>query len=99
MFTDPASAEPWDSGVGENDTSMRERLLIEIMSDCTARVVPPAESAVATLKPSTVTGTKAEGTPLSEMSRVATGVVDRDARQEFQELGDVALGDVAEFVG
>ena len=57
MLTEPASAEPCDSGVGEYTTSIRERLLIEIMSDCTARFVFRFAVAWATLKPSTVTGT------------------------------------------
>ena len=68
MFTDPASADPCDSGVGEYDTSIRERLLIEIMSDATDRPVafPGAE---AMLNPSSVTGTLFDGTPLMEISR------------------------------
>ena len=68
MFTEPASAAPDDSGVGEYDTSMRDRLLFETMSTCTARAVPPAE--LARLKPSTVTGTLSEDTPLMEMKRM-----------------------------
>src|SRR5687768_18572001 len=73
MLTEPASAAPCDSGVGENDTSTRERLLIEIWSRPTARFVPPAPppTALATLKPSIVTGTLSAGTPLrSEERRV-----------------------------
>src|SRR3954471_23361554 len=57
IFTEPARAEPCDSGVGEYITSMRERLLIEIMSDCTARFVFRLAVACATLKPSTMMGT------------------------------------------
>ena len=58
-LTEPASALPCESGVGENDTSMRERLLIETWSRPTPREVPPAPppTALARPKPSSVTGT------------------------------------------
>ena len=69
MFTAPASAEPGWSGVGENTTSTRARLLIESMSSETERAVPPPGFAEATLKPSIVTGTKSGGTPLIETLR------------------------------
>ena len=39
------------------------------------------------------------GTAHRNRARVAAAVVDADARDEFQKLTDVALGDVAEFVG
>jgi hypothetical protein len=70
MLTVPARAAPWDSGVGEYSTSMRERLLTDIMSMATARpvLVSPTPE-LATLKPSRVIGTLAEGTPLMETSR------------------------------
>ena len=57
---EPASALPSDSGVGEKETSMRDMLLIATMSIATRRPVPPpppAPTALATLKPSMVTGT------------------------------------------
>jgi hypothetical protein len=57
MFTAPASAAPVMSGVGENETSTRARLLIEIMSSAALRPVPPPGCAEARLKPSTVIGT------------------------------------------
>lgn len=69
IFTVPASAEPCDSGVGENDTSMRAILLIDAMSTCAARPVLLSPPVLARLKPSIVIGTYAGGTPLSEMPR------------------------------
>ena len=69
MFTEPARAEPCVSGVGENPTSTRARLLIEIMSSAALRPVPPPGWADARLKPSMVIGTLAGGTPLIETSR------------------------------
>ena len=59
-FTEPASAAPSDSGVGENDTSMRERLLVVKTSIELLRPVPPSPPlpiGLATLKPPIVTGT------------------------------------------
>ena len=55
------------SGVGEKDTSTRERPLMETMSTAEAREMPLI--AVARLKPSSVTGTLSAGAPLMEISR------------------------------
>lgn len=57
ILTAPARAAPGLSGVGENTTSTRARLLIESISSETDRAVPPPGFAEATLKPSIVTGT------------------------------------------
>src|SRR4051812_6101582 len=59
---------PWDSGVGEYDTSIRDALLSERKSRAGGRPVPP-EPVLATLNPSIVTGTLPVGTPLIETSR------------------------------
>ena len=57
MFTDPAKAAAWVSGVGENMTSIRETLVIETMSTRTLRsfkVLPPP--GLESEKPSIVIG-------------------------------------------
>ena len=69
MLTEPASAEPWDSGVGEWRTSIRAMLLIDAMSTWTERPVLLSPPVLARLKPSSVIGTLADGTPLIEMPR------------------------------
>ena len=70
MLTEPASAEPVVSGVGEWWTSMREMLLTENWSKLTARPVP-LPLALARSKPPKVMGTLLEGTPLIETVRAS----------------------------
>src|SRR5687767_6483330 len=74
MFTVPASAAPGDSGVGEYVTSTRDRLLIETMSIWTDRLVA-VPAALERLKPSIVTGTLSDETPLMEMKRILPPLV------------------------
>ena len=60
MLTDPARAAPSVSGVGENDTSIREILLVVKTSMELLRPVPPSPPppmGLATLKPLMETGT------------------------------------------
>ena len=60
MFTDPARAAPSDSGVGEKETSMRDRLLVVNTSMAVPRPAPPSPPLpirLAVLKPPIVTGT------------------------------------------
>ena len=71
MFTNPASAEPGASGVGEYCTSMRDVAVIDVMSICAERDVTLLPPALAMLKPFTCTGTLAEGTPWIEMPRAS----------------------------
>ena len=67
IFTEPASAAPEVSGVGENETSTRAMPLIDTISTAAARAMPLI--AVASAKPSSVTGTFSAGAPLIEISR------------------------------
>src|SRR5688500_529310 len=70
IFTEPASAEPCDSGVGVYSTSIRATLFTENMSIATVLVVltfPTPELAI--LKPSSVIGTFSAGAPLIDTSR------------------------------
>ena len=70
MLTDPARAEPLDSGVGEWCTSMREMLFTENWSRLVTRPVP-LPAALARSKPPMVMGTFAAGTPFIETFRAS----------------------------
>ena len=72
-FTDPASAAPGVSGVGERLISTREMLLIETWSSSTARRVP-APAALAISNPPIEIGTLSAGAPLIENRRASPPV-------------------------
>ena len=97
-FTEPARAEPGDSGGGEKTTSTRDVLWIETELRSTLRPVPET-SGVARLMPATVTGTLAEETPSMETSRGPPTAGHGDAGEKFEELTHVAVGHEAEFGG